>query len=127
MGMKRIGVTLLLLSGVAGVRGMPPGGDAYMQREWQRRSDSLFVAEVRKTDAQLPTWWAMPEPKGGAPSTGTSGTRYVDPRTGLAKWDFAGYYYTVRGTLGNNTTGIPNILILPADSVNSNKGLQRVK
>jgi len=122
---KIFGVGALSLFLASGLKGMPPGGDAYMEREWRRRSDSLFVAEVQKTQSQLPTWWAMPEPKVSiAPS---SGTRYVDPNTGQAHWNFSGYYRIVEGTYGNNTTDIPQIKIVPADSVNSDKGLVPVK
>ncbi len=119
-----VGVVLSLVF-ATGIKGMPPGGNAYMEREWQRRGDSLFVVEVQKAQSQLPTWWAMPEPK--VSINPSAGTRYVDPKTGQAHWDFSGYYYQQQGTYGKNTTDIPQIKIVPADSVNSDKGLVPVK
>lgn len=124
MGMKKIfatgGLALLFATGLKG--GMPPGGDAYMEREWRRRSDSLFVEAVRQSD--LPTWWSMPDPKISINRSG--GTRYVDPKTGEAIWNFSKFYYTQPGTYGHNATNIPQIIIMPADSVNARKGLEKV-
>lgn len=120
-------VAALVLSSPPALNSMPPIGDAYMKREWQRRSDSLFVEEIKKSDSQLPTWWAIPAPKKpDINSFVSSGTEYVDPNNGRAYWNFSGFYLQT-GTYGNNTTNVPEIKIVPVDTVYKDKGLEKVK
>lgn len=122
-------VAALVLSSPRPLNSMLPGGDEYMKTEWRRRSDSLFVEEIKKSDSQLPTWWAMPDPK--KPDINSfgynTGTRYVDPNTGRGYWDVSGFYRQQTGTYGKNTTNIPEIKIVPADSIYKDKGFEKVK
>lgn len=122
-----LAVAALVFSSPRQLNSMPPGGDAYMEREWRRRSDSLFVEDVKKSDSQLPTWWAMPNPTPTLIVNPSSGSRYLDPKTGRGYWDFSGYYRQQTGTYGKNTTDIPEIKIVPADSIFKYKGLEKVK